>query len=80
MFVDKTAEYMESAFEFIRLTNFKQSSLNIVVPYIRFLERQVGEAVNEKLVFQKVLDSAREKFVCTLRANLAKSHYHIRES
>lgn len=77
-FVREVTGYMENAFDLIRLTNFKQSSLDIVVPYIHFLERQSGEIVNEKKVFQMVLDSAREKFVCTLRANLAKSHYHIR--
>lgn len=79
-FVTKVAKYMVSSFDLIRLTNFKQSSLDVIVPYVYFLEDRFGKRVDVKVLFQRVLDRNREKFVCTLRADLAKSHYHIRET
>lgn len=77
-FVEKVANYMEISFDMTRLVNFKQSSLNIVVPYIYFLECQFGARVNIKSLFETVLRENKEKFVCTLRADLSKSHYHLR--
>lgn len=76
----QTAEYMEKCFDSLRLGGFKQASLDAVVPYVYFLERELGVKIDdEKEVFRAVLRDYRDKFVCTLRVNLSQSHYWLRK-
>ena len=78
-FVDKLAAYMKDAFDTIRLINFSQATLDTVLPYVHFLERDLGERVDEKKLFRDVFARHRDELVCALRGNLSKSHYWPRQ-
>lgn len=78
--VEKTAAFMEGAFEHIRLSNAAQASLDAVVPYVYFLEHKMGGRVgNEHDIFRQVIARHRDCFACLLQPNLSQSHYRLRE-
>lgn len=77
--VEKVSTYMENAFGVLRLANFKQASLDTVIPYVHFLERKFGESLDKHELFKQVLAAHREKFVYTVRANLSQSYYSLRQ-
>lgn len=78
-FVKRIVDYMCDAFEQIRLYRFNQASLDMIVPYVYFLERKYGGRVDEHEFFQEVLMMGREKLSCSLQRNLSQSHYRLRE-
>jgi len=83
--VDVVAEYMEKSFDIVRLRNFAQASLDVVVPYVHFVEREfllsgkIHQRVNLRTLFREAFRKHRDKFVCTLHGNLSKSHYWLRK-
>lgn len=83
--VDVVAEYMKASFETVRLKNFEQSSLDVVLPYVRFVERErllsgkTQHQVDAFVLFREIFAKHRDKFVCALHRNLSKSHYWLRK-
>ena len=75
---DKTANFMVSTFDSMKLGMFKQSSLDVVAPYVYFLEREYGGRVEEREFFQRLLERYRDKFVCLMQPNLSQSHFRLR--
>lgn len=78
--VEETAAFMKGAFEYIRLSNAAQASLDAVVPYVYFLEHKMGGRVGkEHDIFRQVIARHRDCFACLLQPNLSQSHYRLRE-
>ena len=76
--IDNVADFMQSEFGNIQLGRFRQSSLDVVAPYVYFLEREFGGKVNEHDFFQKLLKRHRDKFACSQRPRLSQSHFRLR--
>lgn len=75
--VEKTANYMTGAFDCIRLHEVAQASLDAVVPYVYFLEQNLGGRVDERELFRKVLDNYRGRIVGTVQPKFSQSHYRL---
>ena len=76
--MEKTANFMVSTFDSMKLGMFKQSSLDVVAPYVYFLEREYSGRVEEREFFRLLLDRHRDKFVCLMQPKLSQSHFHLR--
>ncbi|MGI9296622.1 MAG: hypothetical protein ACR2QC_01830 [Gammaproteobacteria bacterium] len=76
--MDKTADFMESEFGNIQLGRFRQSSLDVVAPYLYFLERQSGGKVDEHDLFRTLLQKHKDKFACAQQPHLSQSHFRLR--
>lgn len=75
---DKVAEFMESKFADIQLGRYRQSSLDVVEPYLYFLEREAGGRVNEHEFFRALLKKHSKKFACAQQPRLSQSHFRLR--
>ena len=76
--VDKVAEFMVSEFVNIQLGKYRQSSLDVVEPYLYFLEQMEGGKVNEHKFFRALLKKHRDKFACAQQPRLSQSHFRLR--
>lgn len=75
---ERTANFMKSSFDNMKLGTFKQSSLDVIVPYVYFLECEYGGRVEEREFFQRLLGRYRDKFVCLMQPKLFQSHFRLR--
>lgn len=77
--IRRLADFMESAFDAIRLRSFAQASLAAVIPYVLYQETVLGRKVNARKLFRKVLEERRETLHCMLLGILEDSQYRLRK-
>ena len=75
----KVANFMESAFNAIRLRAFAQAPLATVILYVYFQEAAFGRKVNARKLFQKIMKERRETMNCMLLGILEDSQYRLRK-
>ena len=76
--VQRIAEFMEAAFETIRLRVFAQAPLASIIPYIYFQEIRLEQRVDIHATFEAVIRANRELFYCMLTAVPDDCHYQLR--
>ena len=75
---DSVADFMESAFEGIRLRRFPQAPLGAIMPYVYFQEARRGRRVQARALFEEVMRARRDTLHCMLLGVLERSQYRLR--
>ena len=77
--VQGVADFMESAFDAVRLHSFAQAPLAVVIPYVHYQEHLLGYKVNLRSLFQMILEQRRDTLHCALLGVLENSQYRLRK-
>ena len=78
--IQQVGEFMEKAFDTIRLRIFAQAPLATIIPFVHFQESRIGQRVNLRAVFDAVLRRRSDVFHCLLSSYPAECHYQMHAS